>query len=37
MVSLDEVIDIFEKGEFPPVASLAPIYLHTHDDIPGSL
>ena len=28
---------IFEKGEFPPVASLAPIYLHTHDDIPGSL
>lgn len=26
---------IFEKGEFPPVSSLAPIYLHTHDPIPG--
>ncbi len=26
---------IFEKGEIPPVASLSPIYLHTHDPIPG--
>lgn len=25
----------FEKGDFPPVASLAPIYLHTHEPIPG--
>lgn len=25
----------FEKGDLPPVASLAPIYLHTHDPIPG--
>lgn len=24
---------IFEKGEFPPVESLSPIYLHTHDPI----
>ena len=22
---------IYEKGEFPPVSSLSPIYLHTHD------
>ena len=26
---------IFEKGEYPPVASLSPIYLHTHEPIPG--
>lgn len=26
---------LFEKGEFPPVSSLSPIYLHTHDPIPG--
>ena len=26
---------LFEKGEIPPVASLSPIYLHTHDPIPG--
>ena len=26
---------IFEKGEFPQTASLAPIYLHTHEPIPG--
>ena len=25
----------FEKGDIPPVASLSPIYLHTHDPIPG--
>lgn len=25
----------FEKGKYPPVASLSPIYLHTHDPIPG--
>ncbi len=25
---------IYEKGEFPPVSSLAPIYLHTHEPIP---
>lgn len=24
---------IYEKGEFPPVSSLSPIYLHTHDPI----
>ncbi len=24
---------IYEKGDFPPVASLSPIYLHTHDPI----
>jgi len=26
---------IYEKGEFPQVSSLSPIYLHTHDPIPG--
>ena len=26
---------IFEKGDYPSVASLSPIYLHTHDPIPG--
>lgn len=26
---------IFEKGEFPAVSSLSPIYLHTHEPIPG--
>ena len=26
---------LFEKGEIPPVSSLSPIYLHTHDPIPG--
>ena len=26
---------IYEKGEFPPVSSLSPIYLHTHEPIPG--
>ncbi len=26
---------IFEKGDIPQTASLAPIYLHTHDPIPG--
>lgn len=26
---------IYEKGEFPQVSSLAPIYLHTHEPIPG--
>jgi tRNA threonylcarbamoyladenosine biosynthesis protein TsaB len=26
---------IFEKGDFPEVSSLSPIYLHTHDPIPG--
>lgn len=24
---------VYEKGEFPPVSSLSPIYLHTHDPI----
>lgn len=26
---------IFEKGEYPQVSSLSPIYLHTHEPIPG--
>ena len=26
---------IYEKGECPPVSSLTPIYLHTHEPIPG--
>lgn len=26
---------IFEKGDYPEVSSLSPIYLHTHEPIPG--
>lgn len=26
---------LLEKGDLPPVSSLAPIYLHTHEPIPG--
>lgn len=26
---------VFEKGGYPPTESLTPIYLHTHDPIPG--
>ena len=26
---------LYEKGDFPDVSSLSPIYLHTHDPIPG--